>query len=66
MNFTGATINFYNLNPASNPGAALLARATFPDDSASILNPIIAMYLSGNKVVAIQSLVIGKAILILR
>jgi hypothetical protein len=60
MNFTGATINFYNENPM-DAGAELLGTATFPGDSSTLLNPILGMYVNGGKVVGVQSLVIGSA-----
>jgi hypothetical protein len=60
MNFTGATINFYNEDP-TDPGAEYLGTATFLGDSSTSLNPILGMDVSGGKVVAVQSLVIGTA-----
>jgi hypothetical protein len=60
MNFTGATINFYNEDP-TDPGAVFLGTATFLGDSSTSLNPILGMDVSNGKVVAVQSLVIGSA-----
>jgi hypothetical protein len=60
MNFTGATINFYNENPTI-PGAMLLGTATFPGDGSTAQNPILGMDVSNGKVVGVQSLVVGAA-----
>jgi hypothetical protein len=60
MNFTGATINFFNEDP-TDPGAQFLGTATFLGDSSTSLNPMVGMDVSGGKVVGVQSLVIGTA-----
>lgn len=60
MNFTGATINFYNEDPTI-AGAVLLGTAMFPGDSSTSLNPMLGMDVSGGKVVGVQSLVVGTA-----